>query len=120
MMTRLIPNVFFDKLSDGLDLFVDCLGFKILYQDTGFAVVERDVAKAYVVESPEFAAKDRPEMAIETTGIRELFQDIAARRPDMLHPNSKQVERKAWGCYEFAVRDKTDVCIVFRQWDAEG
>jgi hypothetical protein len=37
-MTRLIPNVFFEKLGDGLDLFVNCLGFKILYQDAGFAV----------------------------------------------------------------------------------
>ena len=117
MMTRLIPNVFFEKLRDGLDLFVDCLGFKVLYQDGGFAVVERDVAKAYIVESVEFATKDRPEITIETDSIDDLFNDISLRRPEMLHPNSKQIEKRPWGSREFAVRDKTDVCIVFRQWD---
>jgi len=33
MMTRLIPKVFFNQMSEGLDLFVDCLGFKIVHQD---------------------------------------------------------------------------------------
>lgn len=116
MMTRLIPKVFFDKLSDGLDLFVDCLGFKVVYQDAELAVLERDLAKAYVVESAEFAAKDRPEITIETDSIDKLFADISSRRPEMLHPNSKRIEKKPWGSLEFAVRDKTDVCIVFRQW----
>ena len=69
MMTRLIPKVFFNHMSEGLDLFVGCLGFKVLYQDESLAVVARDKAKAYVVESPEFAAKDRPEIAIETDSI---------------------------------------------------
>ena len=59
-MTRLIPKVFFNHLGEGLDLFVDCLGFKVLHQDESLAVVARDGAKAHVVESPEFAAKDRP------------------------------------------------------------
>jgi hypothetical protein len=116
MMTRLIPKVFFNHMSEGLDLFVGCLGFKVLHQDESLAVVARDEAKAYVVESPEFAAKDRPEIAIETDSIEDLYAEIAARRPLMLHPNSKFVEMKPWGAKEFAVLDKTDVCIVFRQW----
>jgi hypothetical protein len=116
MMTRLIPKVFFDHMSEGLDLFVGCLGFKVLYQDETLAVVARDEAKAYVVESPEFAAKDRPEIAIETDSIETLYAEIAAKRPKMLHPNSKVIQKKPWGAQEFAVRDKTDVCIVFRQW----
>jgi hypothetical protein len=116
MITRLIPKVFFNHMSEGLDLFVGCLGFKVLHQDESLAVVARDGAKAYVVESPEFAAKDRPEIALETDSIEALHAEIAARRPEMLHPNSKVVERKPWGAKEFAVRDKTDVCIVFREW----
>ena len=116
MMTCLIPKVFFNRLSEGLDLFVGCLGFAVRYQDEDLAVVERDGAKAYVVESPEYAAKDRPEIAIETDSIEALYAEIVARRPEMLHPNSKVVEKKPWGAKEFAVRDKTDVCIVFRQW----
>jgi hypothetical protein len=116
MMTKLIPKVFFNQMSEGLDLFVSCLGFKVLYQDASLAVVEREGAKAYVVESPEYAAKDRPEIAIETDSIRDLYTEISSKRPEMLHPNSKVVAKKPWGAQEFAVLDKTRVCIIFRQW----
>jgi hypothetical protein len=116
MMTCLIPKVFFNHLSEGLDLFVGCLGFKVLHQDESLVVVARDGAKAYIVQSPEFAVKDRPEIAIETDSIQALYAEIAAKRPEMLHPNSKVIEKKPWGAQEFAVRDRTDVCIIFRQW----
>ena len=116
MMTRLIPKIFFNHLGEGLELFVQTLAFKVLYQDESLAVVEREGAKAYVVESPEFAAKDRPEIAIETDAINELYAEISAKRPDLLHPNSKAVAKKPWGAQEFAVLDKTGVCVVFRQW----
>jgi len=116
MIQRLIPKVFYDTLSEGLDLFVDCLGFKVLYKDSDLAVVERDGAKAYIVESPEFAAKDRPEITLETDTIKELYDEIKSRRPAMLHPNSKEIRLKPWGALEFAVLDKSTVCIVFRQW----
>ena len=59
MMTRLIPKIFYAKMADGIDLFVNGLGFKILYQDDALAVIERDGAKAYLVQDAEFAAKDR-------------------------------------------------------------
>jgi len=116
MITRLIPNIFYDKMSDGLDLFVDGLKFEILHQDDSLAVVQRDGAKAYIVESPEFAAKDRPEIALETDTIDELFAEISARRPDLLHPNGRVISKKPWGAREFALLDKTHVCVIFRQW----
>jgi len=116
VITRLIPNIFYDKMSDGLDLFVEGLGFEILHQDDSLAVVQRDGAKAYIVESPEFAAKDRPEIALETDTIEELYADISARRPDLLHPNGRVISKKPWGAKEFALLDKTHVCIIFRQW----
>jgi hypothetical protein len=116
MMKRLVPKVFFDHMTEGLDLFVDGLGFEVLYQDESLAVVGRDEAKAYVVESSEYAAKDRPEIAIETDTIDALYTEISSKRPDLLHPNSKTVTKKPWGAREFAVRDKTGVCVIFRQW----
>lgn len=115
-MIRVVPKVFFNHMSEGLDLFVGCLGFKVLHQDGSLAVVGRDAAKAYVVESPEYAAKDRPEIAIETDSIGDVYAEIAGKRPDVLHPNSKVVAKKPWGAQEFAVLDKTGVCVVFRQW----
>jgi hypothetical protein len=116
MFNRLIPKIFFDRLDQGLALFVDGLQFRILYQDEDMAVVERDGAKAYLVQSPEFAAKDRPELAIETDQIDAIFQDLSTRVPQLLHPNSKTVTLRPWGAREFAVRDPTDVCVIFRQW----
>src|SRR3954454_4525551 len=116
MMTRLVPKVFFNHMSEGLDLFVSCLGFKVLHQDESLAVAARDNAKVYVVESPEYAAKDRPEIAIETDAIGDLYAEISEKRPDVLHPNSKVVAMKPWGAQEFAILDKTGICVVFRQW----
>jgi hypothetical protein len=116
MLTRLIPKVFFNEMNEGLDLFVNGLGFKVLHQDGELAVVERDGAKAYVVQSPEYAAKDRPEIALETDDINGIYAEISAKRPDLLHPNSRRVAMKPWGAREFALLDKTGVCIVFRQW----
>ena len=119
MMIRLIPKVFFSRMEDGLDLFVDCLGFTILYRDAALAVVGRDGAKAYVVESAEDAAKDRPEIAIETDAIDEIHREVSAKRADVLHPNLPRVTERPWGAREFSVLDKTGVCIVFRQWPAQ-
>ena len=116
MMNRLVPNIFYEHLTDGLDLFVTGLGFSVLHQDKDLAVIQRDGAKAYLVESAEFAAKDRPQIAIETDAIDDIFQEVTARASHLLHPNARQVELKPWGCREFAVRDKTDVCVVFRQF----
>ncbi|OOG49808.1 hypothetical protein [Rhodanobacter sp. C01] len=91
-------------------------GFEILYRDDELAVVARDGTKAYLVQSPEFAAKDRPELAIETDHIDEIFRDISTRVPHLLHPNARTVSLKPWGAREFAVLDETSVCVVFRQW----
>ena len=116
MITRLIPKIFFEHMSDGLDLFVNCLGFSVLHHEGELAVVERDGGKEYLVESAEYAVKDRPEIALETDDIHALHAEILAKRPDMLHPNLSTVTQRPWGAQEFALRDKTGVCVVIRQW----
>jgi hypothetical protein len=118
VLKNLIPKVFYDTLDEGLDLFVDGLGFQVLHQDGDLAVVARDGAKAYIVASPEYAAKDRPEIAIETDDIEEIYREVSARRPDLLHPNLPRITPRPWGALEFSLLDKTTVCIVFRQWPA--
>jgi hypothetical protein len=116
MMIRLIPKIFFDSMDEGLDLFVNCLGFEVLHKDSSLAVVGKDGAKAYIVESAEYAAKDRPEIAIETDTIEEIYKEISAKRPDVLHPNLPRVTKRPWGALEFSLLDKTGVCVVLRQW----
>ena len=120
MMIRLIPKVFFDRMEEGLDLFVDGLGFTVLHHDGDLAVVGRDGAKAYVVASAEYAAKDRPEISIETDTIEEIHREVSAKRPDLLHPNLPRVTQRPRGALEFALLDKTGVCVVFRQWPEQA
>jgi hypothetical protein len=116
MLIRLIPKIFFDRMEDGLDLFVNCLGFTVLHQDASLAVVGRDGARAYIVESAEYAAKDRPEIAIETDNIAQIYKEVSVKRPEILHPNLPRVTKRPWGALEFSLLDKTGVCVVFRQW----
>jgi hypothetical protein len=119
MFKNLIPKIFYSRLQDGLEFFVDGLGFKVLYQDTAMAVIARDGAKAYLVQNAELAALDRPELGIDTDNIDSLFKELSARSAHLLHPGSKSVSHKPWGSREFAMLDKTTVCVTFREWPAE-
>jgi uncharacterized protein (DUF302 family) len=116
MLLRLIPKIFYADVEVGIDLFVRALGFEIGHRDDTLVVVARDGAKAYLVQDAEFAAKDRPEIAIETDTIDALYAEIRARAPERLHPNLAAVTLRPWGAREFGMRDASDVCVVFRQW----
>jgi len=120
MFKNLIPKIFYDHLQDGLEFFVDGLGFEVLHQDANLAVIARDGAKAYIVQSPEFAARDRPELGIETDHIESIYAEVSKRCPELLHPNSSTVALKPWGAREFAMLDKTGICVVFREWPDHG
>ncbi len=116
MFKNLIPKIFYTRLQDGLDFFVDGLGFTMLHQDAGMAVIARDGAKAYLVENAECAALDRPELSIDTDSIEAIYAEMAERAPQLLHPNSNRIAQKPWGSRELAMLDKTTVRVVFRQW----
>lgn len=116
MLLNLIPKVFYADIRVGLDFFIRCLGFELLYQDASICVLGRDGAKLYLMENARLASLDRPELAIETDDIAAIYREIADRAPEVLHPNSRSVVLKPWGAQEFAALDSTTVCVVFRQW----
>lgn len=116
MLLTLIPKVFYADINVGLDLFVRCLGFTLLYQDSSVSVLGRDGAKVYLMQDAQLAAQDRPELAIETDNIQEIYEEVRAKAPEMLHPNADVIRKRPWGAQEFAVLDPTTVCVVFRQW----
>ncbi|MFT3969434.1 MAG: hypothetical protein QM695_03915 [Micropruina sp.] len=119
LFRTLIPKVFYADLAVGRDLFVDGLGFEVLHDDGDFVVIGRDGCKLYLVQDIAFAAKDRPELAIETDDIEAVYADIAGRRPDLLHPTYPRgggIIRREYGAREFAVADSTTVGVVFRDW----
>jgi len=120
VLLALIPKVFYADIAVGLDLFVDGIGMEILYRDDDLVVLSKDRAKLYLVQDAEYAAKDRPELSIETDEIDAIHADIRARRPDLLHPSLSQVRRQPWGPREFALLDSTTVCVVFRDWTTDG
>ena len=120
MFKNLIPKIFYERLQDGLDFFLDGVGFEVLYQDANMAVIARYGAKAYIVQNPECAARDRPELGVDTDDIDTVFKEMSTRSKHLLHPNSSSVALRPWGSREFAMLDKTTVCVTFREWPAEG
>jgi len=118
--TKLIPNIFYIDIKVGLKLFVECLEFTIGYVDLAsedpFYVLEKDGLKLHLIQSKEFAEKDRPEIRLETNNIDEVYAQIVASHPELLHPNLKVVSLRPWGAKEFALKDESDVCVIIQQW----
>lgn len=117
-LLRLIPKIFYSDIRVGKHLFVDAMNFDVVYDDGGtdpFLIVKRDNVTVHLLQNDEFARKDRPEIRIATDTIDEVYADIARRCPDVLHPNGNKVTLKPWGLREFALRDASDVCIIFEQ-----
>ena len=120
---KLVPNIFYSDINVGLRTFVDCLQFKIGYdqRDSGeqpFCVLERDNLCLHPIESKEFAEKDRPEIRLETSNIEEVFAHVQQHFPELLHPNLSRVTLRPWKAKEFALRDPSDICIVVQEWPA--
>lgn len=55
----------------------------------------------YIVESLEYAVKDRPEIAIETDNINEIYNEVSSKRADVLHPNLTQVTKRPGALLSF-------------------
>jgi hypothetical protein len=119
--TKLVPNVFFEDIKDGLTLFVDCLEFSIGYNDLTSAqpccVVQKDSLSLFLFQNKEYADKDRPEMRLHTGNIDEVYAKVALTHPEFLHPNLNRVTLRPWGAKEFALRDITSICVIIQQWD---
>jgi hypothetical protein len=119
--TRLVPNLFYEDINVGLKLFVECLEFRIGYADLNsanpFCVVEKDGLAAHLIQSKEFAIKDRPELRLETDDIEAVFKKVKSSNPELLHSNSNVVSLKPWKAKEFALRDESGVCVIIQQWN---
>lgn len=117
--TRLVPNVYYQDIKDGLKIFTDCLEFKIGHQELNskdpFCVIEKDGLQMYLFEHKELAKEHNPEFRLVTNNIDEVYKKVSSSHPEFLHPNLSQVTLRPWGAKEFALRDN-QVCIIFQQW----
>lgn len=118
--TKLIPNIFYTDIKVGLQLFVDCLEFKVSYNnlkaDPPSCIAERDHLAVFLIQDKEFADKDRPELRLQTDRIEDAYNKAYTVFPDLLHPNLNTITLRPWGAREFALLDDSGVCIIIQQW----
>jgi hypothetical protein len=116
-LLQVIPKVFYADIRHGLELFVDTLGFEVSWHDPNppFYVIRRDTATLILLQEPELAKLDRPEIRISTDDIETLYADVKAKNPRLLHPNSKVIKTQPWGLREFALLDGSGVCLIIQQ-----
>ena len=117
--TKLIPNIFYEDINDGLKLFVECLTFKITHNELSakqpFCVLEKDGLSIYLFQDAAAAGEHHPEIRLVTDAIEDVYKQIAASHPEFLHPNLKVVTLRPWGAKEFALTD-CQLGIRIQQW----
>lgn len=117
--TKLVPSVFYTDISDGLKLFVDCLQFTIEHKDFNtsqpYCVLEKDGIRIMIFQDAQLAKEHYPELRLETNNIEEVFANVSASHPNLLHANLNKVTERPWGAKEFAILDN-QVGIRFQQW----
>lgn len=117
--TKLVPSVFYTNISDGIKLFVNCLQFTIKHEDLKtsqpYCVLEKDGIKIMVFQDDLLAKEHNPELRLETNNIEEVYAEISASHPHLLHPNLNKITLRPWGAKEFAIMDN-QLGIRFQQW----
>jgi hypothetical protein len=116
---KLVPNIFYADITEGLKLFVECLGFNIghdeLKSSQPFCVLEKDGLRINLFENAELAKEHDPEFRLVTKNIEEVYRKVAQSHPEFLHPNLKEITLRPWGAREFALMDK-QLGIIIQQW----
>ncbi len=116
---KLVPNVFYVNITDGLKLFVDCLDFTIGHNEIKssqpFCVLEKDGLRINLFENAALAKEHNPEFRLVTKNIEEVYTKISASHPQFLHPNLKKITLRPWGAKEFALKDE-QVGIIIQEW----
>ncbi len=97
---KLVPNVFYVNITDGLKFFVDCLGFTIGHDEIKsrqpFCVLEKDGLRINLFENAELAKEHNPEFRLVTKNIEEVYEKVAKSHPEFLHPNLNKITLRPW------------------------
>ncbi len=116
---RIVPNIFYVNINDGLKLFVDCLGFIIGHDEIKskqpFCVLEKDGIHINLFENAELAKEHNPEFRLVTKNIEEVYEKVSSSHAEFLHPNLKEITLRPWGAKEFALMDN-QLGIIIQQW----
>ena len=116
---RLVPNIFYIDIRDALITFVDCLEFRIAYDEIHtqrpFCVVSKGNLGINIFQDIALAEEHNPELRLVTDNIEEVYAKVSASHPHLLHPNLSKITLRPWGAKEFAIAD-TQLGIVIQQW----
>jgi hypothetical protein len=116
---KLVPNIFYGDINDGLKLFVDCLKFTIGHDEIKsikpFCVLEKDGLRINLFEDAALAKEHNPEFRLVTQNIEEVYNIVSKSHPEFLHPNLKKITLRPWGAKEFALIDK-QLGIIIQEW----
>ena len=103
---KLVPNIFYVDINEGLKLFVDCLDFAIghseLKSKQPFCVLEKDGLRINLFQNAELAKEHYPEFRLVTKNIEEVYEKVSKSHPEFLHPNLKEITLRPWGAKECA------------------
>lgn len=117
--TKLVPNVFYADIKDGLKLFVDCLEFNIEHDELNsgnpFCVIEKDGLRINLFENKELAQEHNPEFRLVTNDIEEVYKKVTSSHSGFLHPNLSTITLRPWGAKEFALMDN-QLGVIIQQW----
>ena len=117
--SKLVPNIFYVDINDGLKLFVECLEFTIGHDELKtahpFCVVEKDGLRINLFQDAGLAKEHSPEFRLVTDDIEKVYNKVSATHPHFLHPNLDKITLRPWGAKEFALKDN-QLGIVIQQW----
>ena len=117
--TKLVPELYYSDINSALETFVERLEFTVVFDDikseNPYCVVSKDGLTVLLIQNKEYAEKFNPLLRLVTNNIEEVYEKIASKYPEMLHPNLTTIILRSWGAKEFAVLDD-QIGIVFQQW----
>jgi catechol 2,3-dioxygenase-like lactoylglutathione lyase family enzyme len=135
-LSQTIPALPVHDAARAVEFYRDRLGFDVVHQDAGFAVMSRDDAVLHLWEASDESWRDRElherpvssgaesfiagtaSCRILVDGVDDLFSEIG--RGDVLHPVSREgVTTTDFGTREFATLDLDGNLVTFFEWQRE-
>jgi catechol 2,3-dioxygenase-like lactoylglutathione lyase family enzyme len=135
-LSQTIPALPVRDAARAVEFYRDRLGFDVVHQDTGFAVMSRDDAVLHLWEASDESWRDRDLLErpvssgaesfiagtascrILVDGVDDLFGEIG--QGDVLHPVSREgVTTTDFGTREFATLDLDGNLVTFFEWQRE-
>jgi catechol 2,3-dioxygenase-like lactoylglutathione lyase family enzyme len=133
-LSQTIPAMPVRDAAAAADFYRDRLGFQVLHQDEGFAVLGRDDAQVHLWQAGDESWRERVALRetpvssgaesfiagtascrIKVEGVDDLYEELSAK--DVLHPVSREgVSETDYGTREFATLDQDGNLISFFTW----